>query len=404
MNFGSHLLRDPEGGNQHAPEYLQFLAQIPSHVLPFIDILRPSPSEFSFAKTDAILAGRTLRMNIWEVHNDEQQEAAHAPRPGSNLFVVEFPFKICDQQIVRYYSQAVSQKIQDFCHSVAQKYGVDIHCYGENLDMHPIHRLVECCFPCNQKPGHLILTIPESLSRHEYLVWTELFMREIYELLLDESYKSYGTTCWNLSYGILEHNASATGLFKAQALIRPITPYGRTFPDDFSVAEFRELPQMNEKHPKKMAVVVRASYRWMANRHTNARPLLIDRVREALRGGLRGTESDEDHEDSQDSESDSEVNHFLLCATESVAAVWQQSVQCTMSVAAMCTVHRFAAEIPLLQVIDDVDVVIETNRRYFFPSSPLMLLKLREFESRPWPSFEFTPGTPLVINALLNDI
>ena len=263
-------------------------------------------------------------MNIWEVHNDEQQAAARAPPPGSKLFVIKFPFKICDQTIIRYYSSEVGEKIWNFCQLVAQKYGINIHCYGKNLDMHPIHRLVECCFPCNQKPAHLILTIPESLSRHEYLVWIELFMREIYELLLDEAYKSYGTTCWNLTFGFLEHNASAagpgTGLFKAEAIVRPITPYGRTFKDDFAVAKFTELPRMNKELPKKMAVVVRTSYRWMANRHTNARPVLIDRVGEALRGGLRGEmESDEDHEDSQDSEYDSEVNLFLHC--DSVTAM-----------------------------------------------------------------------------------
>ena len=201
-------------------------------------------------------------MNIWEVHNDEQQVAARAPPPGSKLFVIKFPFKICDQTIIRYYSSEVGEKNWNFCQSVAQKYGINIHCYGKNLDMHPIHRLVECCFPCNQKPAHLILTIPESLSRHKYLVWTELFMREIYELLLDEAYKSYGTTCWNLTSGFLEHNTSATGpgcgpgtgLFKAETIVRPITPYGRTFKDDFAVAKFTELPLMNKELPKKMAV------------------------------------------------------------------------------------------------------------------------------------------------------
>ena len=120
--------------------------------------------------------------------------------------------------------------------------------------MHPIHRLVECCFACNKKPTPLILTIPMDLSnRQQYLVWIELFMREIYELLLDGSFKSLGTTSWDLTFGYLEHNASATGTFRATAIVRPITGWGRTFNDDFAIAEFTELPR------KKMAVVIRTT-------------------------------------------------------------------------------------------------------------------------------------------------
>jgi len=136
-------------------------------------------------------------------------------------------------------------------------------------------------------------------DRQQYLVWIELFMREIYELLLDESFKSLGTTCWDLAFGYLKHNAFATGTFQATAIVRPITGWGRTFKDDFAVAEFTELPR------KKMAVVIRTTYRWMVNRHTNARPAsqeLVDHVGEVL----RGTESDEDCKDTQDSEAESE--------------------------------------------------------------------------------------------------
>jgi hypothetical protein len=216
------------------------------------------------------------------------------------LFALHFPFKICNLPIVRYYSFDSWEKIWFFCQTVAQKYGIDTHGYN-NLDMHPIHRLVECCFACNKKPTPLILTIPMDLSnRQQYLVWIELFMREIYELLLDGSFKSLGTTSWDLSFGYLEHNASATGTFRATAIVRPITGWGRTFNDDFAIAEFTELPR------KKMAVVIRTTHRWMVNRHTNARPELVDHVGEALSDRLWSTESDEDCEDSQDSESESE--------------------------------------------------------------------------------------------------
>ena len=125
-------------------------------------------------------------------------------------------------------------------------------------------------------------------------------MREIYELLLDGSFKSLGTTSWDLTFGYLEHNASATGTFRATAIVRPITGWGRTFNDDFAIAEFTELPR------KKMAVVIRTTHRWMVNRHTNARPELVDHVGEALSDRLWSTESDEDCEDSQDYEAESE--------------------------------------------------------------------------------------------------
>ena len=298
-NFASQVVWDPEGGNQHDPENLQFLAQIPRHLLPLIGTMRPAPSEFLFDASDSMLAGRTLFMNIWAVHN-KRQGRNEAPHQGSTLFALHFPFKICNLPIVRYYSFDSWEKIWFFCQTVAQKYGIDTNGYN-NLDMHPIHRLVECCFACNKKPTPLILTIPMDLSnRQQYLVWMELFMRDIYELLLDGSYKSLGTTSWDLSFGYLEHNASATGTFRATAIVRPITGWGRTFNDDFAIAEFTELPR------KKMAVVIRTTHRWMVNRHTNARPELVDHVGEALSDRLWSTESDEDCEDSQDSEAESE--------------------------------------------------------------------------------------------------
>jgi hypothetical protein len=66
-------------------------------------------------------------------------------------------------------------------------------------------------------------------NRQQYLVWIELFMREIYELMLDESFKSLGTTSWDLTFGYLEHNASATGTFRATANSLPsscLSPVG----------------------------------------------------------------------------------------------------------------------------------------------------------------------------------
>ena len=289
---------DPEIGMPHDPENLQFLAQIPQHLLPQIETMQPAPSDFLFDASDSMFAGRTLGMSIWAVHN-EQQARDREPRQDSTLLALHYPFTICGVPIVRYYSFDAGEKIWFFCQTIAQKYGIETHGYGK-LDMHPIHRLLECCFACNRKPAPLILTIPVYLNnRQQYLVWIELFMREIYELLLDESFKSLGTTCWDLAFGYLKHNAFATGTFQATAIVRPITGWGRTFKDDFAVAEFTDLPR------KKMAVVIRTTYRWMVNRHTNARPAapeLVDHVGEVL----RGTESDEDCKDTQDSEAESE--------------------------------------------------------------------------------------------------
>ena len=311
-NFASQVMWDPEGGNQHDPENLQFLAQIPQHLLPLIGTMRPAPSDFLFDASDSMLAGRTLCMNIWGVHN-ERQGRNRAPHQGSTLFALHFPFKICNLPIVRYYSFDSWEKIWFFCQTVAQKYGIDTHGYN-NLDMHPIHRLVECCFACNKKPPPLILTIPMDLSnRQQYLVWIELFMREIYELLLDESLKSLSTTCWNLEFAYLDDNTSAAGTFKATAIVRPITKWGRTFKDDFAMIEITELPRKTSF--KKMAVVIRPTYRWMVNRHTNTRPDLVDLMGEpgeALSVRLRGTESDENFEDSQDSEAES-VRTLRFC-------------------------------------------------------------------------------------------
>ena len=301
---------DAEGANLH--DHLQFLYRIPQHLLQDIQTSQPPPSVFCFDATDAILAGRTLRTTVWTLHN-EQHETNRAPLSGSTLFALNFSFKICDQPIVRYYSSVVGAKIWFHCQTVAQKYGIEPHSYG-GLDVHPIHRSVECCFACNKKPKPLFLTIPEELNnRQQYLVWMNQFLRESYELLLDESLKSLSTTCWNLEFAYLDDNTSAAGTFKATAIVRPITNWGRTFKDDFAMIEITELPRKTSF--KKMAVVIRPTYRWMVNRHTNARPDLVDLMGEpgeALSVRLRGTESDENFEDSQDSEAES-VRTLRFC-------------------------------------------------------------------------------------------
>ena len=304
-----------EGANLH--DHFQFLYRIPQHLLQDIQTSQPPPSVFCFDATDAILAGRTLKTTVWtrtlwSVHN-EQHETNRAPLSGSTLFALNFPFKICDQPIVRYYSSVVGAKIWFHCQTVAQKYGIETHSYGD-LDVHPLHRSVECCFACNKKSEPLFLTIPEELNnRQQYLVWMKQFLRESYELLLDESLKSLSTTCWNLEFAYLDDNTSAAGTFKATAIVRPITNWGRTFKDDFAMIEITELPRKTSF--KKMAVVIRPTYRWMVNRHTNARPDLVDLMGEpgeALSVRLRGTESDENFEDSQDSEAES-VRTLRFC-------------------------------------------------------------------------------------------
>ncbi len=294
MNFGPQVVWDPEGGNPH--DHLPFLSQIPQHLLQDIQTSQPPPSVFCFDATDAIFAGRTLRTTVWSVHN-EHHETNSAPLSGSTLFALNFPFKICDQPIVRYYSSAVGAKIWFYCQTVAHKYGIETHGYGD-LDVHPLHRSVKCCFACNKKPEPLFLTIPEELNnRQQYLVWVHRFLRESYELLLDESLKSLSTTCWNLEFAYLDDDTSTAKTFKATAIVRPITNYGRTFKDDFAMIEITELPR--KASFKKMAVVIRPTYRWIVNRHTNARPELVDLMGEALGGRLRGTESDDDSQDSE---------------------------------------------------------------------------------------------------------
>ena len=104
-------------------------------------------------------------------------------------------------------------------------------------------------------------------------------MRDIYQLLLDGSFRSRGTECHSLAFGFLEENALAPEAFKATAIVRPVADSGQLWADDFAVGTFRQLPN------QKFAVTIQPSFRWMVNRHSNARPVrpvsMLDRLRDA---------------------------------------------------------------------------------------------------------------------------
>ncbi len=138
----------------------------------------------------------------------------------------------------------------------------------------------------------MILTIPDGLSRQEYPVWIEQFMRKIYELFLDFSFKPLGSTCSDLTFGFLKHNVSESGTFRAETIVRPIASNGQTFTDDFAVATFTALPGPG----KKMAVVIQATSRWMLNLHTDSRRVLRELRDQML---LITWGMDEDSEDSE---------------------------------------------------------------------------------------------------------
>ena len=71
----------------------------------------------------------------------------------------------------------------------------------------------------------------------------------------------------------------APGAFEATAIVRPVTDSGQLWADDFALAKFRQLPNGN------MAVTIQPSFRWMVNRHSNARPVrpvsILDRLLDA---------------------------------------------------------------------------------------------------------------------------
>jgi hypothetical protein len=153
--------------------------------------------------------------------------------------------------------------------------------------------LVECWCLFYKKPTPVILPIPGRLHRQEYLVWIEEFLRDIYKLLLDASFKPLGTACLDLTFGILEENSSATERFRAKAIVRPVTPFGRHYPNDFALVEITELPNKN------MAVSIMASWWWMLNRHTNGRPELVDNM-SGIAGPRMDSESDRDEDALED--------------------------------------------------------------------------------------------------------
>jgi hypothetical protein len=168
------------------------------------------------------------------------------------------------------------------CQQTIEKYKIidADHEASTRSEVHLILAFVECSYlPC-ETPTPLILAIPENLSRQQYLAWIEQFMRDIYELLLNVSFKPLGPACLDYTFGFLEDNASATGKFRAKAIVRPVSPHGQTFPDDFAVASFAALPR------KRMRVVIQASNRWMLNRHTNARPVLRSQERNWMGNGI----------------------------------------------------------------------------------------------------------------------
>jgi hypothetical protein len=258
--------------------------------------LMPPPSEFRFGETDqSLLAGRTINISVWNPREDLNRPLESAPRPGSRWNALYFPFQIFGQKLIRFYSPAAAERIWAYCQQTAVKYGIDVDCKGSRgAHCHPIHVFVECCYPpTGKKPTPMILTIPENLSRQHYLVWIGQFMRDIYELLLNESFKPLGPECLDYTCGFLEENASGTGTFRAKVIVRPVAPHGRNFPNDFTVLEFVVLPG-----GRQMAVGSQATCRWFLNRHTNARPMLCDHISEITGVGWgTGSESDDTRED-----------------------------------------------------------------------------------------------------------
>ncbi len=61
--------------------------------------MQPAPSDFLFDASDSMLAGRTLGMSIWAVHN-EQQARDRETRQDSTLLALHYPFTICNVPIV----------------------------------------------------------------------------------------------------------------------------------------------------------------------------------------------------------------------------------------------------------------------------------------------------------------
>ncbi len=246
-------------------------AEFPQDILDQLELLRP-PQQLFYQGTDLSLLhsfpdGRPLVTCLWEPHGIPPPAVVPDPAATTRLFVLHFPFKFCGQSFVRYYSAEVGDKIWSHCQRVAATYGINIYQDGI-YDVHPVHRLVEGRYRLDQEPTPLILTPPMDMHRRDYPDWIRQFIRDIYELVLDRSLQSPCTQCLNLSFGFLEENAYLPrGPFKATAIVRPANANGRLWADDFSFLEFRQLANGS------MAATVLPSFRWMLNRHSNARPM-----------------------------------------------------------------------------------------------------------------------------------
>jgi hypothetical protein len=241
-------------------------AEFPQDFLDQLEYLRP-PSQLFFQGTDhSFLVGRTMTTCIWVTHG----VPVIFPDPASTTqwFVLEFPFKFCCQSFVRYYSAEVADKIWSLCQRVAATYGINIY-QDEIYDVHPVHRAVEGRYRLDQPPTPLILSHPLDMHSRDYPNWIEQFVRDTYELLLDRSLQSSTprTVCLRLTFGFLEVDASPGGPFKATAIVRPANDYGRLWADDFSCLEFEQLANGS------MSATITPSFRWILNRHSNARPM-----------------------------------------------------------------------------------------------------------------------------------
>ena len=240
------------------------------------------PADLLFKDTDHSLiacTGRTLSMCTWHAHNIGPPDIIPGPASTTEVFALYFPCVLFEKPFVRYYSVEVADMIWSYCQNVAVAYGINVSEDDVHAFLHPIHRLVEGRYYLNKKPTPLILTPPRDLLRREYPGWIEQFMRDIYQLLLDGSFRSMGTECHSLAFGFLEENALAPEAFKATAIVRPVADSGQLWADDFAVGTFRQLPN------QKFAVTIQPSFRWMVNRHSNARPVrpvsMLDRLRDA---------------------------------------------------------------------------------------------------------------------------
>ena len=185
-------------------------------------------TDFLYLETDdSLFASRSVEITIWftrDTREDYQvleERPVIAMRPGSHLVALKFPFSIFGLPITRYYTPAAADRIWEYCQQIAEKYGINVEC-EKMRGPHPIHLFAECCFLPWKKHTPFLLRIPENLSREQYLVWIEQFMRDIYELLLNKAYKPLGPGCLAYACGVLEENAAGAETFRAKYMIRPV--------------------------------------------------------------------------------------------------------------------------------------------------------------------------------------